>query len=280
MKTMNNNFQFSRLLMVMRWDVFTNRKTYLNTVLGMISALLPVYILQQYQLSKQYQHLPSIAIKLGYHGISQYTLLIFSIAMYMMSTQIFMVMKTNGQREQFLMLPASNLEKYISRFLFSTLGAVVAMIIAIVVADLVQLLFSFILLPGHHQSVCLYTAALLWKIWNVFIENIDSTRSLLLSLFIVVCVVCAHSFFILCGTLFRKHTVVVSGILFIAMTYLVIYVIESVSGSMTTWLIHIDNTLFDSLLIATGLLLVSFQYWLSYKVFTRMQVICNKWINL
>ena len=279
MKTMNNNFQFSRLLMVMRWDVFTNLKTYLNMTLGMISALLPVYILQQYQLSKQYQHLPSIAIKLGYQGISQYTLLIFTIAMCMMATQIFMVMKTNGQREQFLMLPASNLEKYISRFLFSTLGAVVAMIIAIVVADLVQLLFSFLLLPGHHQSVCLSTVALLWKIWNVFIENIDSTRSLLLSLFIVVCVVCAHSFFILCGTLFRKHTIVVTTILFIAMTYLVIYVIESVPGTITTCLNHGDNSWLFSLLIAE-LLLGGFQYWLSYKVFTRMQVICNKWINL
>ena len=280
MKTMNNNFQFSRLLMVMRWDVFTNYKTYLNTVLGMIFALLPVYILQLYQLSKQYQHLPPDAIKLGYLGISQYTLLIFSIAMYMMSTQIFMVMKTNGQREQFLMLPASNLEKYISRFLFSTLGAVAAMITAIVVADLAQLIFSFLLLPGHYQSVCLYTAALLWKIWTVFIENIDSTSSLMLSLFVVACVVGVHSFFILCGTLFRKHTVVVSGILFIAMTYLVIYVIESVSGSMTTWLMHGDSLLLDSLLIAAELLLAGFQYWLSYKVFTRMQVICNKWINL
>lgn len=279
MKTMNNNFQFSRLLMVMRWDVFTNHKTYLNTVLGMIFALLPIYILQLYQLSKQYQLFPD-AIKLRYLSLSQYTLFIFSIAMYMMSTQIFMVMKTNGQREQFLMLPASNLEKYISRFLFSTLGAVAAMITAIVVADLVQLIFSFLLLPGHYQSVCLYTAALLWKIWTVFIENIDSTSSLMLSLFVVACVVGVHSFFILCGTLFRKHTVVVSGILFIAMTYLVIYVIESVSGSMTTWLMHGDSLLLDSLLIAAELLLAGFQYWLSYKVFTRMQVICNKWINL
>ena len=276
---MNNNFQFSRLLMVMRWDVFTNLKTYLNMTLGMTFALLPILIMQLYQLSKQDQLSPD-TIDLSYWGMSQYILFISSIAMYMMATQIFMVMKTNGQREQFLMLPASNLEKYISRFLFSTLGAAIAMLTAIVVSDFVQLIFSFLLLPGHHQSVCLSTVALLWKIWNVFIENIDSTRSLLLSLFIVVCVVCAHSFFILCGTLFRKHTVVVSGILFIAMTYLVIYVIESVSGSMTTWLMHGDSLLLDSLLIAAELLLAGFQYWLSYKVFTRMQVICNKWINL
>lgn len=278
MKTMNNNFQFSRLLMVMRWDVFTNYKTYLNTVLGMIFALLPIYILQLYQLSKQYQLSPD-TIDLSYWGMSQYVLMIFSIAMYMMATQIFMVMKTTGQREQFLMLPASNLEKYISRFLFSTLGAAVAMITAIVVSDLVQLIFSFLLLPGHHQSVCLSTMALLWKIWTTFIENIDSTGALLLSLLIVTCGVLVHSFFILCGTLFRKHTIVVTTILFIAMTYLVIYVIESVPGTITTCLNHGDNSWLFSLLIAE-LLLGGFQYWLSYKVFTRMQVICNKWINL
>ena len=278
MNTKNNNFQFSRLLMVMRWDMFTNLKSYLNMMLGMTFALLPFFIMQLYQLSKQYQLFPD-TIDLSYWGMSQYVLMIFSIAMYMMATQIFMVMKTTGQREQFLMLPASNLEKYISRFLFSTLGAAVAMITAIVVSDLVQLIFSFLLLPGHHQSVCLSTMALLWKIWTTFIESIDSTGALLLSLLIVTCGVLVHSFFILCGTLFRKHTIVVSGILFIVMTYLVIYVIESVPGTITTCLMHGDNSWIFCLLIAE-LLLAGFQYWLSYKVFTRMQVICNKWINL
>ena len=278
MNTKNNNFQFSRLLMVMRWDMFTNLKSYLNMMLGMTFALLPFFIMQLYQLSKQYQLFPD-TIDLSYLGMSQYVLMISSIAMYMMATQIFMVMKTTGQREQFLMLPASNLEKYISRFLFSTLGAAVAMITAIVVSDLVQLIFSFVLLPGHHQSVCLSTMALLWKIWTTFIENNDSTGTLLLSLSIVTCGVLAQSFFILCGTLFRKHTIVVSGILFIVMTYLVIYVIESVPDTITTCLNHGDNSWLFSLLIAE-LLLGGFQYWLSYKVFTRMQVICNRWINL
>lgn len=278
MNTKNNNFQFSRLLMVMRWDMFTNLKSYLNMMLGMTFALLPFFIMQLYQLSKQYQLFPD-TIDLSYWGMSQYVLMIFSIAMYMMATQIFMVMKTTGQREQFLMLPASNLEKYISRFLFSTLGAAVAMITAIVVSDLVQLIFSFVLLPGHHQSVCLSIMALLWKIWTTFIESIDSAGALLLSLSIVTCGVLVHSFFILCGTLFRKHTIVVSGILFIVMIYLVIYVIESVPGTITTCLMHGDNSWIFCLLIAE-LLLAGFQYWLSYKVFTRMQVICNRWINL
>ena len=278
MNTKNNNFQFSRLLMVMRWDMFTNLKSYLNMMLGMTFALLPFFIMQLYQLSKQYQLFPD-TIDLRYWGMSQYVLMIFSIAMYMMATQIFMVMKTTGQREQFLTLPASNLEKYISRFLFSTLGAAVAMITAIVVSDLVQLIFSFVLLPGHHQSVCLSIMALLWKIWTTFIESIDSAGALMLSLLIMACGVLVHSFFILCGTLFRKHTIVVSGILFIVMTYLVIYVIESVPGTITTCLMHGDNSWIFCLLIAE-LLLAGFQYWLSYKVFTRMQVICNKWINL
>ena len=278
MNTKNNNFQFSRLLMVMRWDMFTNLKSYLNMMLGMTFALLPFFIMQLYQLSKQYQLFPD-TIDLRYWGMSQYVLMIFSIAMYMMATQIFMVMKTTGQREQFLMLPASNLEKYISRFLFSTLGAAVAMITAIVVSDLVQLIFSFVLLPGHHQSVCLSIMALLWKIWTTFIESIDSAGALMLSLLIMTCGVLVHSFFILCGTLFRKHTIVVSGILFIVMIYLVIYVIESVPGTITTCLMHGDNSWLFCLLIAE-LLLAGFQYWLSYKVFTRMQVICNKWINL
>ena len=278
MNTKNNNFQFSRLLMVMRWDMFTNLKSYLNMMLGMTFALLPFFIMQLYQLSKQYQLFPD-TIDLSYWGMSQYVLMISSIAMYMMATQIFMVMKTTGQREQFLMLPASNLEKYISRFLFSTLGAAVAMITAIVVSDLVQLIFSFVLLPGHHQSVCLSIMALLWKIWTTFIESIDSAGALMLSLLIMTCGVLVHSFFILCGTLFRKHTIVVSGILFIVMTYLVIYVIESVPDTITTCLMHGDNSWIFCLLIAE-LLLAGFQYWLSYKVFTRMQVICNKWINL
>ena len=99
----------------------------------------------------------------------------------------------------------------------------------------------------------------------------------MLSLLIMTCGVLVHSFFILCGTLFRKHTIVVSGILFIVMTYLVIYVIESVPDTITTCLMHGDNSWIFSI---AELLLAGFQYWLSYKVFTRMQVICNRWINL
>ena len=67
MNTKNNNFQFSRLLMVMRWDVFTNLKSYLNMMLGMTFALLPFFIMQLYQLSKQYQLFPN-TIDLSYWG--------------------------------------------------------------------------------------------------------------------------------------------------------------------------------------------------------------------
>ena len=31
---------------------------------------------------------------------------------------------------------------------------------------------------------------------------------------------------------------------------------------------------------AVFLALAAFNYWASYKLFTRMQVICNKWINI
>ena len=33
---------------------------------------------------------------------------------------------------------------------------------------------------------------------------------------------------------------------------------------------------FSTVLLA----LAAFNYWASYKLFTRMQVICNKWINI
>ena len=64
--------------MVMRWDMFTNLKSYLNMMLGMTFALLPFFIMQLYQLNKQYQLFPN-TIDHSYSGMSQNILMIKKI---------------------------------------------------------------------------------------------------------------------------------------------------------------------------------------------------------
>jgi hypothetical protein len=94
-----------------------------------------------------------------------------------------------------------------------------------------------------------------------------------------------HAAYILGGTLFRKQQFVLTTIAIVIIGYIMVF----------TW--HspvIDNAnLFDLdekgksvpnawfyVVSIGGYLLTALCYWLSYKIFCRMQVINNKWLNV
>ena len=94
----------------------------------------------------------------------------------------------------------------------------------------------------------------------------------------------AHSFCTLGGTFYRKMAP-----LFTFLTGLVLFM---VFGYAIQWMAHAGlldflkpyndghNYIFTTMLCILFLALSAFNYWASYKIFTRMRVISNKWINI
>ena len=95
----------------------------------------------------------------------------------------------------------------------------------------------------------------------------------------------AHSLFLFGGTLMRKYSFVVSGIVFVACIALFAYTIHTYHLNMFT--MEYNGSYYDCknigvmpYVLAVVLPLLSvFNYWASFRIFKRMQLITNKWTN-
>jgi hypothetical protein len=101
-----------------------------------------------------------------------------------------------------------------------------------------------------------------------------------------------HSLYIVGGTLFRRQqflftsgTIVVVGILLIMLLNQIDWNSIHFDFITGTWdektltytqIFHPSFYIINSVLM----LLIAFHYWVSYKLFCRMQVINNKWLNV
>lgn len=167
---MNNTFDFNRFKMVIRWDILSNWKTYFRTMIGLAFGitLLALICLCTFR-SRSLSSIDAENLFFGTYSdvVSTNILIVFTISFYIFVGNCFRNMKTKIKRENFLMLPASNLEKYLGRLLNITVGGLLLTLGATIIADFIQFLFSFILTPGLHTSI---TWNFLTFIGNGFVE--------------------------------------------------------------------------------------------------------------
>ena len=289
---MNKTFDLHRFGMVLRWDLLTNWKSYFYSIAGLAIGIIMLSISMLYSFPHSYFIVES---SLDYYyecRMTGFLAAIFILFIFISACNIFSNMKTKLQRESFMMLPANNLEKYAARFLMMSVGSILIMVIATLIADFVQFILSFFMTPGYHASIIgsslrqIYEAAIDTTCnnpisilaWQSKIEAALVGWSFLIMI---------YSFTLLGGTFFRKQPIILT-----AVSGIIIYMIVGYCGSKLedwgafdfyTHLNH-DNP-GTSLCIAifwsvVFLALAAFSLWASYKLFTRMQVICNKWINI
>ena len=289
---MNKTFDLHRFGMVLRWDLLTNWKGYFNRIAGLAIGIILLSISMLYSFPHSY------FIEEGDLGnyyecrMTGFLAAIYILLIFVSASNIFGNMKTKLQRESFLMLPANNLEKYAARFLMMSVGSILMMLIATLVADFVQFILSFFMTPGYHASIIGSSLSQIYKIATIggnnpisilaWHEKIDA--ALLGWSFLIM----IYSFCLLGGTFFRKQPLILT-----AVSGIIIFMIIGYCGSkLEEWGVfgvhYYENyysqaptlsmtTIFWSVVF---LALAAFNYWASYKLFTRMQVICNKWINI
>ena len=290
---MNKTFDLHRFGMVLRWDLLTNRKSYFCSIAGLAIGIIMLSISTLYTFPHSHYIVEGGDLGNYYEDSMTGLLATILIAFFFVSAcNIFSNTKTKLQRESFMMLPANNLEKYAARFLMMSIGSIIMMLIATLIADFVQFILSFFMTPGYHASIIgsslrqIYEAAIDTTCnnpisilaWQSKIEAALVGWSFLIMI---------YSFTLLGGTFFRKQPIILT-----AVSGIIIYMIVGYCGSKLedwgtfdfyTHLNH-DNP-GTSLCIAifwsvVFLALAAFSLWASYKLFTRMQVICNKWINI
>ena len=297
---MNKTFDLHRFGMVLRWDLLTNWKSYFYSIAGLAIGIIMLSISRLY--SFPHSHIIEEGGDLGnyYEGsMTGFLTAIFILFFFISACNIFSNMKTKLQRESFMMLPANNLEKYAARFLMMSVGSILIMMIATLTADFVQFVLSFFMTPGYHASIIGSSLSQIYKaatntgnnpncifarnpiyilVWQYKIDEALLGGSFLIMI---------YSFTLLGGTFFRKQPIILT-----AVSGIIIFMIIGYCGSeLEEWgafdffkHLNYDNpgtslcmAIFWSVVF---LALAAFSLWASYKLFTRMQVICNKWINI
>ena len=290
---MNKTFDLHRFGMVLRWDLLTNWKSYFNSIAGLAIGIIMLSISMLY--SFPHSHFIEEGGDLGnyYEGsMTGFLAAIFILFFFISACNIFSNMKTKLQRESFMMLPANNLEKYAARFLMMSVGSILMMLIATLVADFVQFILSFFMTPGYHASIIGSSLSQIYKAAtnagdnpiSVLAGQCKINAALLGWSFLIM----IYSFTLLGGTFFRKQPIILT-----AVSGIIIFMIIGYCGSkLEEWGVfgvhYYENyysqaptlsmtTIFWSVVF---LALAAGSLWASYKLFTRMQVICNKWINI
>ena len=290
---MNKTFDLHRFGMVLRWDLLTNWKSYFYSMAGLAIGIIMLSISMLYSFPHSHYIVEGGDLSNYYEvRMTGFLAAIFILFFFISACNIFSNMKTKLQRESFLMLPANNLEKYAARFLMMSVGSILIMVIATLIGDFVQFILSFFMTPGYHASI------IGSSLRQIYEAAIDTTCNNPISILAWQCkieaalvgwsfLIMIYSFTLLGGTFFRKQPIILT-----AVSGIIIYMIVGYCGSKLedwgafdfyTHLNH-DNP-GTSLCIAifwsvVFLALAAFSLWASYKLFTRMQVICNKWINI
>jgi len=204
----------------------------------------------------------------------------FCFSMLFGASFLFAGMKDTRKRSAFLLWPVSNLEKYIISLLLSILWLAVITIGAYVLADALRVFIDWVTgrvviwgLPLIANRILGPAPFEYWQIaWMLFAW-----------------VFYIHSLYIVGGTLFRRQqflltsaTIAVVGILLVMILNQIDPQINFITGNWDmktetyTWIFYP----FFYVLNTTLCLLIVFHYWASYKLFTRIQVINNKWLNV
>ena len=284
----NNTFSFSRLALVMKRDLMENWKTNLYRFLGPYAIILLVMLVCSAHM-ENFREFSEI-------GLATYCCVLFFGSVYSAS-QIMETMDTQQKRISFLMLPATSLEKFVVRALYVTVGFVVMATLALLLAEATRFLFLplFDMPDTFHQSIL----SSVFSDMNFLADPSSITHSNTwpeeMTYSIVLGQICSllytfwmHSFFILGGCYWHKHPfwktlgsmILVHVLVLTFLGNFLVYIsknnwekyhesLESIFGGVT---INQSFTFWSILL----LLLLALNWWLSYRCFTRSQVIKPK----
>lgn len=185
------------------------------------------------------------------------------------------------------MLPASDLEKFLTRCIFALPGCLAIGLTAMLAADMLRSVISLTLgygMPAWYLT-CIFDGEA-----SGLIMGLNNTDGSILALSVTGAVMwqwTTHSFYVLGGMLFRRHQFVLTSMVGVVSRVIVMAMVANIAPLIPEFddmaeygevekLMH----MFGWLAVALATALTALNYWLAYKIYTRMQIINNKWINV
>jgi len=191
------------------------------------------------------------------------------IVFFVLGTFFIQDVEGHQQRINELMLPATNLEKFVARVLLVAVIYPLVICASFTVADGLQQLISMIIAHGERMSMVVAYFDI-----DTYVSADSALWTKALSRLMI------YSIAIFGGLLFRKlawlKSIVIYFVViilsFIFFFYLKIFLYESTDYEV----VFIENPYASLISIGVSLLM----FWSSYKIYTRLQVINNRWRNI
>lgn len=222
--------------------------------------------------------------KLAFLKISGLIGVISFIIVVLSGSMIISDLKTKQQRIDELALPATNLEKFVARAIGSTLLAVIILVVAFFVADLLQMLINMLLHKGTFASTTVMIKDAITKIRILDIKPSAEETFMSVSMSNILSFLAPNACYILGGMLFRKTAWLKTSL---ALIILVIIIFSLFVGygylvyKYTDYVVYIPEWI-QSKWFSTTLSIVQIVvcYYLAYRIYCRLQAINTRWLNI
>ena len=294
---MNTTFDKTRFVKLLKWEMMTGRKDYMRFAIGVALTLTFLFcatiISRYFDDVNGYPEDTMIMFKKGTVMIlSNFAWAVYLFAIFLGASFVFKNVATKQQRIAYFSLPASNLEKFLVRLFHVMIGYPLCFLVALAFADIMQLFLSFILLKGPDYSVVVKMVTMLFSpIYNEISGEVIKGCLLFPHGFTLVGVMESlsyltffafnYAFWIFCGTLFRRNAWLLTLASQVVIGFVVIMIIRVFcSPSVGNSLNESSALALAYLCIAIAWVVIALMYWGSYRLFSRMQVINNKWLNV
>lgn len=280
------SFSFPRLWQVIKWNTIVNRK---QTLRGGIAVAIVVFLLAFLQLDVLglIQHGYPVDI-FRYEGMTTMFTLILVVQSLGFAGRICFNMRQKNDIVNYLMLPATKLEKYIANIFHMLVERLAVTLAGMLVADLIIVILELIFSHTCHSMLFYWLTTNTTGITSIFapasaIGILGEVGDGLMSAAFLL------SLFLLGGTFFRKNPVLLTvlTIIFIPMLFMlcvsvpIAWIVNSLVSEGYEIVITplVGKTFVHVVFYAVIILWTCFNLWLSYRKFARLQVINNKYFN-
>ena len=291
-----NTFSFNRFGKTLRWVMAVNFRTLLMWTIGSVVAVF-VGELMTAEIGRY-----SAWQMVYYYGMMGSAL--FILVSLIMASTIVSSVNEKRKRQAFLMMPSTNLEKFLSLLVYTSVICVACVLLAFVLGDCLRMAWfkmqSYFV--EYQVQVSVSDPAETYHGWSSalpkLIENLtpnvldpDSYRRSwfynAMNIFVIFAIAVWNlSLMTICGTLLRKYAFVVASLIIILCSILLSWTIYHFGlflfwGDVWKDGVHYESEVGALAYVLAVLLpaLAVFNYWASFHIFKHFELITNKWTN-
>ena len=271
-------FNIKRFWLTFKWFFYENRglivKWSLGIILGVTLLQMGLIGITSQSTTNVYGNMGTTPYQWSVLFVNSLCMAAAAIAIVVVNSNVFGMLKQKQKRIAFLTLPATNLERWTVAILFAVVIIPACIVAAYALGDLLR-------------NIVFYIQGREWLCGFRFFftqSSLGRGVSIATKLFEFAVLAWVVSIYVLAGTWFTKAQFVIATFFHLALSTLVGYLSTIFKSEILSILAYGIRAGQDGLLgygiIAFVFALAIFNFWLSYRIFTRFQLITSNWTNI